>query len=153
MVVSSSQWQRYKNIINKVHDDFNQKIAIWHRFTRRLPRYGEDSMGSASYTDIELKVLISFNAYRVWPLTKETPAGLIDQESLIMILNIEYLRENGYLNEAGFFNMDPGMDRFTISGVKYKPTGETEVSQAGDEALLFYMVLARDKVETGQDRF
>ena len=36
-------------------------------------------------------------------------------------------------------------DRFIINGIVYKPDGDTQVAQAKDEALVFLVILKRDR--------
>lgn len=152
-MLTTAQWQAYKNIINDVHDSFNQDTVTWHRFTKGLQRYGEDDITKDTYTDIPLKCLISYNIFRTWPMTAETPSGGVDKENIVMILNKNYLSENGYLNSSGFFALDPGKDFFIHMGLTYRSAGETPVAQAGDENLLFYVILSREETPTGTEKY
>jgi len=104
-------------------------------------------------TDVTLNCLIAYNIFRVWPMSKETVGGQLDAENIVLILNKKYLEDAGYLNSDGFFAMDPGMDRFIHRGLEYRASGETEVAQAGDQALMFYIVLAREETPTGSDKY
>jgi len=152
-MLSSAQWQAYKNVVNQAAESFNQEIVTWYRFTRGFQRYGEDNEANAHYDQISLNCLIHFNIFRTWPMTEETIGGAIDQESIVMMLNKKYLEDDGYLNSAGFFDMDPGNDYFIHMGVKYRSAGETPVSQAGDEPLHFYIILKREETPTGTQKY
>jgi len=152
-MLSSAQWQIYKNVINSAHDSFNQDDVTWRRHTLGFQRYGEDLSNNETWTDITLKALIGYNIFRVWPMTKESIGGASDSENILMILNKKYLEDLGYLNSAGFFDMDPGKDIFMHRGIEYRSSGETEVAQAGDKPLLFYIVLSREETSTGEHKY
>lgn len=152
-MINSSQWQVYKNIINKAHDIFNQDTIIWKKLTTGLQLYGEDDISNDAYTDIPLKVLITYNIFRTWPITQSTPDGIMDRENIVMMLNKKYLLDLGYLNSDGYFEFDPGRDKFFHHGQEYKAMGETPVSQAGDDPLHFYIILIRQKTSTGNSKY
>lgn len=152
-MVTPAQWAAYKNTVNGAAASFNQETITWHRLTKHIQRYGEDDPANTVRTDIDLDCLIQFNIFRTWPMSDETPSGLLDQESITVMLNREYLNGLGYLNSDGFFAMDMGNDLFTHMGVLYKPAGETPVSQAGDEPLHFYIILKREETKTGDGKY
>jgi len=152
-MINLSQWQSFKNIINKAHDSFNQDVVLWKRFTRSYQRYGEDVVGKDYFDDVSLNCLISFNVFRTWPISDETTSGVLDKENMVMILNKNYLDENGYLNDNGFFDMDPGKDYFIHMGIEYRSAGEIPVAQAHDENLLFYIILKRRETKTSGDKY
>lgn len=152
-MLSTAQWQVYKNIINKAHDSFNQDSITWHRHIRGFQRYGEDTKVNEHYDDIILKGLVGYNIFRTWPMTKETTAGATDKENIVLMLNKKYLEDLGYLNSDGFFAMDPGKDKFTHREMAYRAAGETEVAQAGDDPLMFYIVLKREESVTGDNKY
>ena len=152
-MISNGMWQVYKNLINKVHDDFNQDTITWKRFIRGKQRYGEDDISHDNYTDINLLCLIAYNVFRTWPMTAKSVAGDLDKESIVVILNKKYLEDLGYLNTNSFFDMDPGKDKFIHHGLEYRASGETQVSQAKDEPLLFYIILSRQETPTGTGKY
>ena len=152
-MISVSQWQTYRNIINKAHDSFSQDNIIWHRYSRGFQRYGEDTKGNENCDDIVLKCLIGYNFFKTLPITKETASGALDGENIVLMLNKKYLEDLGYLNNDNFFDMDPGKDSFTHRGLKYRAAGETEVAQAGNEPLMFYVILKREETETGEAKY
>lgn len=148
-MLTPEQWQAYKNTINAAHNSFNQDTVMWYRFVRGFQRYGEDTLINEHFNTVSLKCLIEYNAFRTWPVTDETLTGILDKESMVMILNKKYLSDNGYLNSDGFFNFNPGRDKFTHLGLEYRSAGEVPVAQAGDEPLLFYIILKRQEKSTG----
>lgn len=152
-MISTAQWQVYKNTINKAHDSFNQDSITWRRHSRGLQRYGEDTKANENYDNIVLKCLIAYNIFRTFPMTIETTSGALDAEHIVLMLNKKYLEDLGYLNNEDFFDMDPGKDEFFHRGIKYRAAGETEVAQAGDEPLMFYVVLKREETKTGEAKY
>ena len=70
---------------------------------------------------------------------------------MLKILNLKYLRDNGWLNSNGNFDYDVSMDRFIHDGIIYKSTGETKICQAQDEPLLVMLILKREEINTGSD--
>lgn len=152
-MLTDLQWQAYRNTINQAHDSFNQDIVTWRRFARGFQRYGEDDPSEDHYTDIPLETLIAYNIFRMWPMTDENIGGALDTENVVMILNIEYLKNAGYLNSDGYFAMDPGKDIFVHKGLSYRASGETPAGQAGDDPLLFFVILKREETLTGTERY
>lgn len=152
-MLSKVQWANYRRIINKASESFNKDIILWKRFTRSFNRYSEDNQSNNTYEDINLDCLIAYNIFRTWPMTDETVSGALDKESIVLILNKDYLRKLGYISDKGFFDMDPGNDIFILRGLEYRASGETEVAQAGDDPLMFYIVLSREETETGKDQY
>lgn len=152
-MLTPTQWQAYKNVVNDAAASFNQEIVVWSRFTRAFQRDGEDNKANETFTDINLDCLIAYNVFRTWPMTDETVSGGLDQENIVMMLNKQYLDDLGYLNSDGFFDMDPGKDEFTHMGLKYRSAGETPVSQADDGPLHFYIILKRVETPTGTSKY
>jgi len=150
-MLTPAQWQSYKDIVNQASESFNQETVTWYRLARNFQRYGEDN--GPVYDQRSLPCLISYNVFRVWPMTKETDSGALDQESLVMMLNIQQMSDLGYLNAAGFLDMDPGQDYFVHMGLEYRAAGETPVSQAGDEPLHIYVILKRMDTPTGTQKY
>jgi len=152
-MISDAVWANYKAIINSVHNDFNQDIITWVRHTHGLQRFGEDNKTLNKTSHIDLKALISYNVYRSWPMTKETESGGLDEESMLIIFNKNYLNELGYINVNGNFAMDPGLDYFVHQGQKLKPAGETPAAQAKDDPLLVYIIVKRMETLTGSNKY
>ncbi len=148
-LLTSAQWNTFREAINNASDTFNKKLITWHKFTRRVARYGEDE--SSNFTLITLRALIANNFYKTWPDESREPTGEKDDTSLVMILNKEYLRGLGYLNSNNYFIINPGMDYFTIDGIEYETKGDTNTSQAESDDLLVYLRLDRKQPKTGDD--
>ena len=151
-MINSVQMNRYKNLINKIDGSFNKDIITWRRTNiATIPEFFEDNLRN-SYVDIELQVLIGYNYFRTWPITKDTLEGAHDEQNMVAQFNLEYLKTLGYTTADGYFNFEPEDDRFFHRGIKYKAFGDTFTSQAGDEPLMFQIVLRRDIIATGTDR-
>jgi len=152
-MLTTEQWTAYRNIINQASEGFNNDTITWRRFTRSFQRYGEDNDSNDNDTDIPLNCLIAYNVFRTWPMTDETTSGALDKENIVVIFNKDYLDGLGYLNADNFFEMDPGKDIFIHRGITYRSAGETEIAQAGDDPLLYYIVLSREETNTGEDKY
>lgn len=61
------------------------------------------------------------------------------------MISKQYLADRGYLDSNGYFDFNWAEDRFIINGIPYRPTGDTNVSQAKDEAIVFLIILKRDR--------
>lgn len=147
--ITALQWADYKSIINEAHNTFNQQSLIWRKFNASLNRDGEDIPGSVS--NINILGLIKYNDFKTWPSDYNTESGSLDRENEVLILNLKYLRDNGWLNSNGNFDYDVSMDRFIHDGIIYKSTGETKICQAQDEPLLVMLILKREETNTGSD--
>jgi hypothetical protein len=144
-------WKRYRKIIRDAHDTFSQDVVIWKRAVEVVLLYNEDN-NISNYDNVELKVLIGYNYFRTWPITRKTGAGEIDEQNMIIIINKDYLNELGYINAQGMFNFKPDKDLFLHRGILYKPEGDTPISQAYDDPLHVLIILRREETETGTDR-
>jgi len=157
--INQSTWDRYAKIINNIHDDFNQETILWKRSkvgidtNEPVQRFNEQEQNDTTdYTYIALAVLLDYNYFRKWPLTKETEVGELDNQNMAMIINRKYLSDAGYLTSEGYFDFQPDRDYFIHRGIKYKAEGDTLVSQAKDNPLLFQIVLHRKGLLTGEER-
>lgn len=148
-LLTSAQWNTFRDVIDNASDTFNKKLITWHKFNRRVARYGEDS--SSNYTLVTLKALISNNFYKSWPDENRHQSGENDDTSVVLILNKNYLRGLGYLNSDNYFEINPGRDYFTIDGIEYETKGDTNTSQAESDDLLVYIRLDRRQPKTGDD--
>lgn len=149
-LIPDSTWANYESIINGIHEDFNQDDVTWKRSRGGIDRDGEDN-STERFSSITLKALFQYNAARVWPLTRFTDGGLLDKESEVIILNLKYLNDLGYINANGNFDYNQDSDRFIHKGITYKSTGDTPLSQAKDKPLLFMIILTRDSLPTAKD--
>lgn len=153
-LIDSIIWAKYRQIINDASATFNNEILIWNRLSIRLDRDGEDASASAnSFNQINLNALLQYNIFRTWPIDKSTDTGMINNQSLLIIFNKDYLASLGYINANNNFDFDPGNDFFTIHGVDYKPMGDTPAGQADNDPLFIYIVCERMRVSSGNNLF
>lgn len=142
--VSDKDWDKYKNIITSFLDqDAGRQRMIWAKHVNQLLSHAEDSV--PQFYKIEIEALCYYNAFRNWPINDVTTSGGLDQENLSIMVSKKYIEELGYLNENGYWDFNWVEDRFIINGLVYKPSGDTQVAQAKDEALVFLVILKRDK--------
>jgi len=146
-LIGAAVWAQYKAIINDGQDTFNQMDITWLRSVGGLDRNGEDNL-TEGFTNITLKGLIDFNYFRKWSVMMTTESGALDRQTEVLLLNMEYLRGLGYLNANNYFDYDKNADRFIGNGIKYKAVGDTHISQAQDEPLLFMVILEREETPT-----
>lgn len=149
-LVGDSNWQLYQNLMGDAHATFNQDTFIWRRHTGNIERYGED--GNQAYEDVEIKALIQGNVYYLWPITKTTDSGELDDQNMSIFLNREYLSQNGYLTSEGNLDFDLTRDYFIHRGTRYKVRADTLTSQAYDDPQHIFIVLTREEVKTGNTR-
>ena len=144
-------WEKFESAINnRAFDLFNQKTIKWFRSVKSLDPHGEKGKNYQSYQEVELKCLCEYNIFKVWPLDKDSPSGTMDMQNVLIIFNKKYLSDNGWLNSNGYFAFDSGNDYFVLDGIKYLDAGDTQASQSAADNVLFYLILKRDKYETGQ---
>lgn len=142
--IPNKSWDRYKGIINNFLDlDAGRQKIIWAKAVDQMLTHGEDSL--PMYFKKEIEALCNYNAFRNWPINRNTVTGELDDENLSILISANSLREQGYLNEDNYWDFDWTMDRFEINGIVYRPTGDTQVAQAKDEALIFLVILKRDR--------
>ena len=146
--IDPSTWDTYKGVINEFHEDANQQEVIWRRITSNRSRYQE---GTNTTEDITILALVQYNYFRSWPINRVKEAGELDQESMMLFLNVQYLRDQGHMTADDQFNFNPSEDRFIIEGVVYKPTGDTKVAQASDDPLMLTIILKREETSTGDN--
>ena len=150
--VTEEAWQKYRDIINSVHDDFNKDILIWRRNVPvTIPLFNESPLNE--YQDINLKVLIAYNYFRTWPITRHTNTGELDNQNMAVYINRKYLQDLGYTTDQGYFNFRPDKDIFVHRGIHYKCEGDTLIAQAGSLPLLIQLILRREEIPTGSDLY
>lgn len=143
-LVPNKSWDRYKRIISTFMDkDAGRQSIIWAKNVDQLLTHGEDYI--PKYYRIEIEALCFYNAFRNWPINKATVSGELDEENLSILVTMEYIESIGYLNKDGYWDFDWSKDRFVINGQVYKPSGDTQVAQAKDQALVFMVLLKRDR--------
>ena len=143
-LVSDKAWSKYKKIIQDFLDqDAGRQKIVWAKHINQTLSYGEDSLPQYSFNVIE--ALCYYNAFRNWPINKSSVSGEQDEENLSIMISRQYLKDRGYLNSNGYFDFNWAEDRFIINGISYRPTGDTNVSQAKDEDIVFLIILKRDR--------
>lgn len=151
-LIPDSVWTTVRGIIRDAHDTFNQDTITWVSHTQTtVARYNEDDPGYTP-TNIELKCLLGYNYFRTWPMSRFEEEGEIDEENMIVLFNKDYLSDLGYLTSEGYFNYKGDRDLFIHRGIKYRPAGDTLLSQAKDNPLFLMVILRREVVPTGTDR-
>ena len=142
--VSNKAWSKYKRTVqNFLDQDSGRQKIIWASHIDQILSYGEDSLPQYVFNVIE--ALCYNNAFRNWPINKSSVSGEQDEENLSIMISKQYLADRGYLDSNGYFDFNWAEDRFIINGIPYRPTGDTNVSQAKDEAIVFLIILKRDR--------
>ena len=140
--VKNVDWDRYKHVVQKLlEDDSGRQTIGWCRHIDQMLMMGEDK--SPKYTLVLIEALCYYNAFRNWPINKATVSGELDDENLVILIPKSAVQK--YLNDAGYFQFNWSEDRFIINGIPYKPDGDTQVAQAKDEAIVFQIILKRDR--------
>lgn len=143
-LIPDKVWDNYKKIINDfIDEDVGKQKITWKRYINQPLLFGEDS--GEKYIDVDLDVLVGYNSFRTWPINRVTVSGELDNQNLAIWVSARLLRELGYLNSNDYWDFDRSYDRFIINGIVYKSSGDTQVSQAKDESLLFMVVLKREE--------
>ena len=143
-LIPDSVWSVYKKVINDfVEVDAGKQPILWRKYVNQPLPFGEDS--GQQYMDITIDVLVGYNSYRTWPINKGTTTGELDNQNMAIYISARVLSEIGQLTPEGYMDFDRANDRFKIQGITYKSSGDTMVSQAKDEALLFMVVLKREE--------
>ncbi len=149
--LTDQDWQDYYDAINEWQDDVFQQDIVWKRNYVNNSKTGEDN--NIRFMDITLKGLIQYNYFRSWPVNQTEDSGEIDKNSIVIYLNIDYLDKLGYINSNKQFTFNPGLDRFLINGLVYTTDGESHVAQAHHKPLFIFMVLKREEIQTGEDKY
>jgi len=142
--VSDKAWEKYKSIIQDFLDiDAGRQKIIWAKHVNQMLSHGEDY--TPHYYRVEIEALCFYNAFRNWPINQSTITGELDEENLSILISKKYLEDHHYLNKDGYWEFNWTEDRFIINGIEYRPSGDTQVSQAKDEAIVFLVILKRDR--------
>jgi len=150
--ISTAAWNRYKDIINEAHDDFNQDTITWARHQQTRVELFRDGIEN-NYQEVELKVLVGYNYFRTWPITSHDGDGELDSQNMVLYINVKYLKDNGWADINNYLDFNPANDFFIHRGIKYKGEGDTFIAQAKDEPLMFLLVLRREEETTGNSRY
>ena len=150
-MIPDSAWARYKQIVNDfIDEDAGKSIITWRQHLNQPAPFAEDS--NNNYLDRDINVLVGYNYFRTWPVNKNTVTGELDSESCVIWVSARYLSEIGALASRGpnstqnYWKFSPDLDRFILNGITYKASGDTQVAQAKDEALLFMVILKREEL-------
>lgn len=149
--VPQSAWNKFNAAMRSQHEGFNQADLIWVRNPNDVPEFNEDLRNGGQR--ITLKVLIGFNNFRTWPITRTDTGGQADVQNQVALINRQYLRELGYLNSSGYLDFKPDRDYFFHMGIRYKSEGDTPLAQAFNDPVLMMLILRREEVETGEKQF
>lgn len=149
--MNQADWDMHNNAINDWQEDAFQEDIILHRMVTTLSLHGEDN--NIVPEDIPLKGLVQYNVFRSWPIDQATDTGEIDKQSCMVFLNKKWLRDQGLNNTDDELEYDPAVDRFSIKGTKYMPAGDSDIAQSHDNPLLFFIILKREEVNTGSQRY
>ena len=143
-MVKNHSWNRYKKIITDFLDwDAGRQTITWAKHVNQYLNHAEDD--SPRYYNIPIELYAITMLLGIWPMNKATVSGELDDENLSILISKNYIEQIGYLNQEGYWNFNWSEDRFVINGIVYKPSGDTQVSQAKDEALVFLVILKRDR--------
>ena len=127
-MVKNRSWDRYKKIITDFLDwDAGRQSITWAKHVNQLLSHAEDSI--PKYYNIQIEAL----------------SGELDDENLSILISKSYIEQIGYLTPEGYWDFNWEQDRFVINGITYKPSGDTQTAQAKDEALVFMIILKRDR--------
>lgn len=152
-LVSNRSWDRYKKHITQfLNKDAARQTIIWARHVDQLLTHGEDTI--PLYQKIPIEALCYYNAFRNWPINTPSVTGETDEENLSILISRDYIENlNGGIyfkyteggDHDGYWNFNWQEDRFSINGITYRPSGDTQVAQAKGEALVFLIILKRDR--------
>ena len=142
--VPDKAWERYKNIINGCIDtDAGKQTFTWLKKLPQMASFGEDS--NPVYIPITLEGLFHYNFIKTWANNRlrDTLSGELQYDDQVLYISKNQLETLGYLNEYGYWDFNWAEDRFIVNGKVLQPGGDTQVAQAKDEALLFFVILQR----------
>lgn len=142
--IKDKTWEKYKYIVNKfIDNDAGKQEFLWLRKVDQPAAFGEDS--GPVYVPITLEGLFHYNYVKTWANNRlrDTVSGELQYDDQVLYISANQLRDKGYLTQAGYWDFNWAEDRFIVNGKVLQPGGDTQVAQAKDEALLFFVVLQR----------
>ena len=146
-VMTPEIWNTYIKVINAFSDSVSEQEILWKHMSSNIDRWQEGM--AKKFEDRNMLSLVQANTFRTWPVDTRTDAGIIDKEYLHLFINLQYLRDKGWLTSGGSLDFNPDYDRFWINGQEYKPAGDTPISQAGDQLIFYILILEREETKTG----
>lgn len=147
-ILPNSFWKQYRSILKDFFESFGQDTIVWLRNEKIIPIYFEDMTTKTS--EVSLNVLVGYNDFRKWPVTKRSDEGNYSGQNLIILIHLDYLDDLGYLDSNKNFIVDEHRDKFLIRGRRYSIEGITQVSQAGDTPTHIQIILQVDETKTGE---
>jgi hypothetical protein len=149
--ITDLQWGAFKSIINKFDDNVNKEILEWGTRSFEKDEFGEENPQTISWVNLE--ALLGFNTFRTWPMTDHRMEGELDNQNMVAYINKDWLNTQGYLTIDGYFNFNPAQDVFKHRGIIYKCDGDTLVSQTKDDSLFIMLVLVRQVLASGENKY
>lgn len=147
--VPDNAWDQFKNIINHfVDNDAGKQPFLWLRYIEQGLPYGEDS--DRLYEPVKLDGLFHYNYIKSWPTNSERVSGELDLTNIVLYISANLLKQGEYLDKYGYWDYNWSEDRFILNGKVYKPGGDTQVAQAKDTPLLFFVILYREDPQESQ---
>lgn len=147
--IKQVDWDQYRKIINDfIAEDAGKQPFLWLKKLNMLSAFGEDHQ--PAFTPIKLEGLFHYNYVKTWPSNRVSVSGELENVNLVLYISAKSLEEAGYLNQFGYWDFNWAEDRFILNGKVYKPGGDTQVAQAKDKALLFFVILQREDPEEAE---
>lgn len=147
--VPQVDWDKYRQIIEDfIDEDAGKQPFLWLKKINLMSSFGEDS--SPGYKPIQLNGLFHYNYVKTWPSVRASTSGELENGNLVLYISARSIQEAGYMNNFGYWDFNWVEDRFILNGKVYKPGGDTQVAQAKDKALLFFLILQREDIEESE---
>lgn len=149
--VKDKSWARYKTIVNNfINNDAGKQSFLWLHKIDQMPAFGEDR--PVAYVPALLEGLFHYNYIKTWANNRQrdTDSGELNQGDQVLYISADLLRKGGYIDENNYWDFNWAEDRFIINGQVYQPGGDTQVAQAKEEALLYFIIMQRMNPEEVQ---
>jgi len=146
-VVTKQIWDAYIKVINAFSDSVSEQPIVWRHVLANVDRWQEGM--ARQYEERDMITLVAYNTFRTWPVDIRTDTGIIDKEYCHLYLNLQYLKDNGWLTTHNVFDFNPDYDRFIVNGQVYKPAGDTGTAQANIAPVFHILILEREEIDTG----
>ena len=147
--ISQVDWDKYAEIVQDfIEEDAGKQPFLWLKKIDLMSSFGEDS--SPEYIPITLNGLFHYNYVKTWPSARATTSGEVENGNLVLYISARAIEEAGYMNPLNYWDFNWVEDRFILNGKVYKPGGDTQVAQAKDKALLFFVILQREDQEESE---
>ncbi len=146
-MITPAEWAQFETDLSTFNTEVGQQPVVWNHVSINLPRYNEGEV--KTYDVRSLLCVVSYNAFRTWPIGAETETGVIDKEYCHLLLNNSYLTEQGWLTANKNLAFNPNGDTFIVNGIEYESMGDTPVSQNQNTTLYTIVILKRKTTNTG----